>query len=34
MDMKKISILVPTYNEEENVAPLSEAIVKIGRAHV
>jgi polyisoprenyl-phosphate glycosyltransferase len=26
--MKKISILVPTYNEEENVTPLSEAIIK------
>lgn len=26
--MKKISILVPCYNEEENVVPLSEAIVK------
>lgn len=26
--MKKISILIPTYNEEENVGPLSEAIVK------
>lgn len=26
--MKKISILVPCYNEEENVIPLSEAIVK------
>ena len=25
--MKKISIVVPTYNEEENVIPLSEAIV-------
>lgn len=25
--MKKISIVVPTYNEEENVAPLSEAII-------
>lgn len=25
--MKKISILVPTYNEEENVQPLSEAII-------
>ena len=25
--MKKISILVPTYNEEENVVPLAEAIV-------
>jgi glycosyltransferase involved in cell wall biosynthesis len=27
--MKKISILVPTYNEEENVVPLSEEIIKI-----
>ena len=27
--MKKISILVPTFNEEENVKPLSEAIVKM-----
>jgi glycosyltransferase involved in cell wall biosynthesis len=26
--VKKISIVVPTYNEEENVVPLSEAIVK------
>ncbi len=26
--MKKISIVVPTYNEEENVVPLSQAIVK------
>jgi len=26
--MKKISIMVPTYNEEANVQPLSEAIVK------
>ena len=27
--MKKvISILVPTYNEEENVEPLSEAIIE------
>ena len=25
--MKKISIVVPTYNEEENVKPLSEAII-------
>lgn len=25
--MKKISIMVPTYNEEENVVPLSEAII-------
>ena len=27
--MKKISILVPTYNEQDNVKPLSEAIVEI-----
>ena len=26
--MKKISILVPTYNEEENVEPLSVAIIE------
>lgn len=26
--MKKISIVVPTFNEEENVKPLSEAIIK------
>ncbi len=26
--MKKVSIMVPCYNEEENVVPLSEAIVK------
>ena len=26
--MKKISVLVPTYNEEENVIPISEAIIK------
>lgn len=25
--MKKISVMVPTYNEEENVIPLSEAII-------
>jgi len=25
--MKKISVLIPTYNEEENVIPLSEAII-------
>lgn len=28
MKQKKISILVPCYNEEENVVPLSEAIIK------
>ena len=27
--MKKISVLIPTYNEEENVIPLSEAIIKV-----
>lgn len=27
--MKKISIMVPCYNEEENVVPISEAIVEI-----
>lgn len=27
--MKKISILVPCYNEEENVIPMSEAIIKL-----
>lgn len=27
--MKKVSILIPTYNEEENVVPLSQEIIKI-----
>lgn len=27
--MKKISLLIPTYNEEENVVPLSEEIIKV-----
>lgn len=27
--MKKISIMVPTFNEEENVIPLSEAIISV-----
>lgn len=27
--MKKVSILIPCYNEEENVGPMSEAIVKL-----
>ncbi len=27
--MKKISVLIPCYNEEENVAPISEAVVGI-----
>lgn len=28
MDKKKISVMVPTYNEEANVVPMSEAIVE------
>lgn len=28
MSMKKVSVMVPTYNEEENVVPLAEGIVK------
>ena len=27
--MKKISILIPCYNEEENVVPMSEAVVRL-----
>lgn len=27
--MKTVSVIVPTYNEEENVAPMSEAIIQI-----
>ena len=27
--MKKISILIPCYNEEENIVTMSEAIVKL-----
>ncbi|MBE6844781.1 MAG: glycosyltransferase family 2 protein [Ruminococcus sp.] len=27
--MKKISIVIPTYNEQENVVPLSEAIISV-----
>ena len=29
VDMKKISILVPCYNEAENVVPMSQELVKI-----
>ena len=29
--MKKISILIPCYNEEENVGPMSEAIITLFR---
>jgi len=32
--MKKISVLVPTYNEEDNVVPLSEAIIAQFRDHL
>ena len=27
--MKKISVLIPCYNEEENVRPISEALVEL-----
>ena len=27
--MKKISVMIPCYNEEENVVPMSEAIVSL-----
>ena len=27
--MKKISVVIPTYNEEENVEPLSMAIIDV-----
>ena len=30
--MKKISILIPCYNEEENVGPISEAVVETSGA--
>ena len=28
MERKKISVLVPCYNEEENVIPISQAIIE------
>ena len=28
-EMKKISVMIPCYNEEENVVPMSEAIVSL-----
>ena len=28
-NMKKISVLIPCYNEEENVVPISEAVIGI-----
>ena len=27
--MKKISVMIPCYNEVENIVPISEAVVKI-----
>ena len=27
--MKKLSILIPCYNEEENVVPISQAVIDI-----
>lgn len=32
--MKKISIVVPTYNEEENVVPISKAIIQEVESHL
>ena len=31
MQMKKISVMIPCYNEEENVVPMSRAIADIFR---
>lgn len=32
--MKRISVLIPTYNEQENVEPLSEAIIEVFQNHL
>ena len=32
--MKKISVLIPTYNEEENVEPLSQELIRVFREHL
>ena len=32
--MKKISILIPCYNEEENVVPISQAVVEEMTTHL
>ena len=29
MEKKKVSIMIPCYNEEENVVPISDAVVKM-----
>ena len=29
MERKKVSILIPCYNEEENVVPMSKAVVEM-----
>ena len=34
MAMKKVSVLVPTYNEEDNVVPLSESIIEQFETHL
>ena len=32
--MKKISVLIPCYNEEENVGPISDAVIDSARAAI
>lgn len=29
MNMKTVSVVVPTYNEEENVAPMAKAVTSL-----